>query len=49
MTLLRWFSHKTAAFFTEQCSSPSRFEVTWFEPLTEKLQLPLWRHFFLHV
>ena len=31
MTLSRWFSHKTAAFFTEQCTSPSllsRFEVT---------------------
>ena len=31
VTLSRWFSHKTAAFFTEQCTSPSlfsRFEVT---------------------
>ena len=31
MTLSRWFSHKTATFFTEQCTSPSlfsRFEVT---------------------
>ena len=30
VTLSRWFSHKTAAFFTEQCTSPSlfsRFEV----------------------
>ena len=29
--LSRWFSHKTAAYFTEQCTSPSlfsRFEVT---------------------
>jgi len=49
VTLSRWLSHKTAAFFTEQCTSPSlfsRFEVTRgdFEPLTEKL-----RHFFLHL
>jgi len=31
VTLSRWFSHKTAAFLTEQCTSPSlfsRFEVT---------------------
>jgi len=31
VTLSRWFLHKTAAFFTEQCTSPSlfsRFEVT---------------------
>ena len=31
VTLSRWFSHKTAAFFTEQCTSPSLFsgfEVT---------------------
>ena len=31
VTLSWWFSHKTAAFFTEQCTSPllfSRFEVT---------------------
>jgi len=31
VTLSRWFSQKTAAFFTEQCTSPSlfsRFEVT---------------------
>ena len=31
VTLSRWFSHKTAEFFTEQCTSPSlfsRFEVT---------------------
>ena len=31
VTLSLWFSHKTAAFFTEQCTSPSlssRFEVT---------------------
>jgi len=54
-TLSRWFSHKTAAFFTEhaQCTSPSlssMFEVTrgdWsFEPLSEELWLPLRRHFF---
>jgi len=35
MTLSRWFSHKTAAFFTEQCTSPllsSRFEVTRGDP-----------------
>jgi len=31
VTHSRWFSHKTAAFFSEQCTSPSlfsRFEVT---------------------
>jgi len=31
VTLSRWFSHKTAAFFTEWCTSPSlfsKFEVT---------------------
>jgi len=31
MTLSRWFSHKTAAFSNEQCTSPSllsRFEVS---------------------
>ena len=51
VTLSRWFSHKTAAFFTEQCTSSSlssRFEVTRGDSdlLTEKLWLPLWRHFF---
>ena len=25
VTISRWFSHKTAAFFTEQCTSPSLF------------------------
>ena len=29
VTLSWWFSHKTAAFYTEQCTSPSLFEVSW--------------------
>jgi len=32
LTLSRWFSHTTAAFYTEQCTSPSllhNFEVLW--------------------
>ena len=50
LRLSRWFSHKTAAFFTGQCTSPSLFSrlevMRWFEPLTEELWLLLWRHFF---
>jgi len=55
VTLLRWFSHKTAAFFTEQCTSLDQpiaffqFEVIpgdSGEPLTEELWLPLRRQFF---
>jgi len=33
VTLSQWFSHKTAVFSTEQCTSPlgfiCRFEVSW--------------------
>ena len=28
----QWFLHKTVAFFTEQCTSPSLFEVTRGDP-----------------
>ena len=51
------FSQKTAAFFTEQCTSPSLFfqvrsYIGRFEPLTEELWLPSRHHVFftcLHV
>ena len=51
VTLSRWFLHKTAAFSTEQCTSPSLFfhvrsHTRRFEPLTEEPWLPLRRHFF---
>ena len=52
VTLLWWFSHRTAAFSTEQCTSPLLFLqawslTRWFKPLTEYLWLPLWCHSFL--
>jgi len=41
MTLSRWFSHKTAAFYIYQCTSPSQlWSLTrWFKPVTEELWL----------
>ena len=47
VTLSRWFWHKTAAFFTEQCTSQSLFFQVWSHTrwLTEELWLPLRRHF----
>ena len=50
VTLSWWFSHKTAAFSTELCTSPSLFSrfgnhTRHFEPPTEELWLPLRRHF----
>jgi len=41
--LLQWFTHKVAAFYTEQCTSPSLFTTLKshkaVEPVTEKLGL----------
>jgi len=47
MTLSQWFSHKTAAFYTEQCTS-HRFFTSRFELVTEELWLHLQCHFLGH-
>ena len=38
LNLSRWFLHETAAFYTEQCTSPSLFRN--FQVFTRRLQLP---------
>ena len=38
MTLSQWFSHKTAAFYTEQCTSPSLFHNLEVSSLTRLAQ-----------
>ena len=53
VTLSQWFSHKTAAFYTEQCISPSLFLqllslMRQFKRFKEELWLHLWCHF-LHL
>ena len=45
MTLSRWFWHKTAAFFTEQCTSPSPFSM--FEVTQNDLNCSLKNYGFL--